>query len=279
VKRRVRLTLAIALSVAALWVVLLFLVWRFQERVTFQPPRGIAGTREPRARQLHYRAPDGVPLFAYQVGEVDGARPLLLVFHGNADLARWQIPWAQEVVRRTGAAVVLAEYRGYDGLPGSPSYEGSRADARGALRFVLEELRVSPERLVYFGHSLGSAVAADLSRDHAPHTLLLQSPFTSAREMASRFPIPAVGWFWPLVARIRYDTRAIVKQLAVPVWVAHGDRDMVIPLRMGREVFEASRRKGELLVVSGAGHNDVEAVGGDDYWNWLARALHDDRSR
>jgi fermentation-respiration switch protein FrsA (DUF1100 family) len=279
VKRRVRLTLAIALSVAALWVVLLVLVWQFQERVTFQPPRGIAGTREPRARQLRYQATDGAPLFAYLVGEVDGARPLLLVFHGNADLARWQIPWAEEVARRTGAAVVLAEYRGYDGLPGSPSYEGSRADARGALRLVRDDLRVSPERLVYFGHSLGSAVAADLARDHPPRALVLQSPFTSAREMATRFPVPAIGWFWPLVARIRYDTRAIAKTLEAPVWVAHGDRDLVIPLRMGRDVFDAARRKGELLVVSGAGHNDVDAAGGEEYWNWLARALHDDRSR
>jgi fermentation-respiration switch protein FrsA (DUF1100 family) len=57
------------------------------------------------------------------------------------------------------------------------------------------------------------------------------------------------------------------------VWVAHGDRDLIIPVRMGREVFEAAAHRGELLIVPGAGHNDVADVGGRDYWRWLARAV------
>ena len=57
------------------------------------------------------------------------------------------------------------------------------------------------------------------------------------------------------------------------MWVAHGDRDLVIPVRMGREVFAAARHPGELLIVPGAGHNDVAEVGGEAYWGWLTRAL------
>jgi fermentation-respiration switch protein FrsA (DUF1100 family) len=57
------------------------------------------------------------------------------------------------------------------------------------------------------------------------------------------------------------------------VWVAHGDRDIIIPVRMGREVFAAAAVKGELLIVAGAGHNDVADAGGRDYWRWLARAI------
>jgi pimeloyl-ACP methyl ester carboxylesterase len=57
------------------------------------------------------------------------------------------------------------------------------------------------------------------------------------------------------------------------VSVAQGEGDVVIPVRMGRAVHAAARRKGELLIVRGAGHNDVTSVAGDGYWSWLAGAL------
>jgi hypothetical protein len=44
-------------------------------------------------------------------------------------------------------------------------------------------------------------------------------------------------------------------------------------VRMGRQVFSAARRPGELLIVDGAGHNDVADVGGDRYWQWLTAAV------
>lgn len=83
----------------------------------------------------------------------------------------------------------------------------------------------------------------------------------------------AVTSMWPIISRVRFDTVARVRALASPVWVAHGDEDIIIPVRMGREVFSAAAHRGELLIVHGAGHNDVPTVGGADYWAWFARAL------
>jgi pimeloyl-ACP methyl ester carboxylesterase len=91
--------------------------------------------------------------------------------------------------------------------------------------------------------------------------------------MAARLLVPPVPWLWRKIARVHYDTRARVAQLDCPVWVAHASRDVVIPVRMGRQVFAAARRKGELLVVEGAGHNDVADVGGERYWRWLTSAV------
>jgi uncharacterized protein len=177
------------------------------------------------------------------------------------------------VARRTGAAVMIAEYRGYDGLKGPPTYSGTQADARAALRFLHEAYGVNAERLVYFGHSLGSAVATELAAAAPPRVLVLQSPFSSAREMALRFPLPGLRWFWEVLSRVHFDTARRVRELNVPVFVAHGDRDIVVPVRMGREVFEAAHRQGELLIVHGAGHNDVAESGSEDYWRWLEGAL------
>ena len=262
----------IAIALALLYVGLVAVVWWFQDQIVFQPPHGIARTSVA-ARQVHYRTSDGLELFAYIVGECGAETPLVLAFHGNADIARWLVPWATEVVHRTGACVMLPEYRGYDGAPGRPTYAASARDATAALDYARDSLRVGADRLVLFGHSLGTAIAAELAAVTAPRSLVLQAPFSTARAIATRSFTLAVTGLWSIISHVHFDTISRVRALSSPVWVAHGDRDIVIPVRMGREVFAAAARKGELLVIPGAGHNDVPDVGGAAYWAWLTRAI------
>ena len=268
--------LAVAVLLALAWVVITTTwLWRYQERVVFQPP-GLAPDAPSPARRVTFAAADGHPVFGYVVAKTDdvASRTVVMAFHGNADLAAWQIPWAQEVVERTGVTVFVPEYRGYAGIPGTPTYETSAADARGALAFARSSLRA--DDVVLYGHSLGSALAAELAQhmqDAPPRSVLLVSPFTSARDMAARMLVPPVPWLWRRISRVHYDTRAIVSKVSAPVHVAHGSRDINIPVRMGRQVHEAARRRGELLIVEGAGHNDVADVGGERYWLWLTRAI------
>ena len=262
----------IAVGLALFYVGLVAMVWRFQDQIVFQPPRGIAQTNVA-ARQVHYRTSDGLELFAYVVGHCTERAPLVLAFHGNADVARWLVPWANEVVQRTGACVMLPEYRGYDGAPGRPTYAASAYDARAALDYARDSLHVGADRLVLFGHSLGTAIAAELAAVAAPRSLVLQAPFSTARAIATRSFTLAVTGLWSIISHVHFDTLARVRALSSPVWVAHGDRDIVIPARMGRAVFQAAARKGELLIIPGAGHNDVPDVGGAAYWAWLERAI------
>lgn len=249
-------------------------LWRNQERVVFQPPDAVTPAPGP-ARRVEYHAPDGQRLFAYLVDPPNAAEPTTAVvaFHGNADQAAWLVPWAHELAHRAGVIVVLPEYRGYGGIPGQPTYASAAADALGALEFA-RTLKTS--RVVLFGHSLGAAIAAELAaavRDQPPAALALQSPFTSAREMAYRMLVPAVPWVWRRISRVHYDTQSRVQALDVDVWVAHGTHDVTIPVRMGRDVFATARRRGQLLLVAGAGHNDVSEVGGEPYWAWLTAAV------
>ena len=225
--------LTILLTVTAVVVVALVLLtaalWQGQERIVWQPP----ATRVPDpagVRRLEFVADDSQPLYAYVVGDAGRGRETLLVFHGNADLAAWLVPWAQETARRTGTVVVLPEYRGYGGLAGALDAEGE-----------------------------------------SPRALVLQSPFTSVRDMA-RLLAPAL-LLWDAIARVHFDTETRVRALRAPVWVSHGTRDLIIPSRMGQRVYAAAAHKGELLLVPGAGHNDVPEAGGEAYWQWLARAL------
>lgn len=259
-------------SLGTVYVVFIAAAWAWQERVTWQPPR-VAITPEPAAQRIRYAADDGQPLYAYLVGDPARAAGLLIAFHGNAEVAVSGVPWAAEVMRRTGWAVLLPEYRGYGGLPGSPEYAGSRRDARATYRLAREQLGVDSARIAYHGHSLGSGVATDLAAEHAPAALLLLAPFTSARDMARGMGGLPLSALWGVIGRVQFDTRAKVAQLDAPVFVAHGERDAVIPVQMGRAIYDAARVKGALLIVPEASHNDVALVAEREYWAWLAGAL------
>jgi fermentation-respiration switch protein FrsA (DUF1100 family) len=262
-------------TIAAVIVVVLaagFLaLWWYQERILFQPPRKYG---EPTAEgRVDYTASDGQSLTGYVVGDPRIAKGFLLCFHGNADLAMWQIEWAQVLHFRTGYFVFLAEYRGYMSLAGSPTYATTKLDALAAYECVRSSIGDRISRIAYFGHSLGSAVAAELAEVHPPDALLLQSPFSSARDMARIIVTSPIALLWRLVSRIHFDTVAVVSHLDVPTAVAHGKRDRIVPFRMGLEVYEAAKIKGPLLVVDRAGHGDMVAIAGDEYWSWIATAL------
>ncbi len=273
-RRRVMFSVAIVV-VALIAVLAAFLgaIWAFQERIAFQPP-GPPYPDERAIPRVDYAASDGQKLFAYVIGDRRSPGGLLIAFHGNADLAVWQVEWAEEVFRRTGVTVMLTEYRGYMGLAGRPSYEGSQRDAEAAYRFAREELGVSPSRIAFFGHSLGSAIATELASKHRPAALLLQSPFTSARDMAGimtgRRPFDAT---WAVISRLHFDTGVKVASIDAPVSIVHGGRDRLIPPQMGRTVFDAAKSKGTWLLVPEASHNDVENMGRESYWEWISRSL------
>ena len=278
--RRLVSVIAIVVVLAVIWTSLTTLwLWKNQERVVFQPPADAPLAPAP-ARRVSYRATDGHDLFGYVLHAADSGRGnaiagrVVIAFHGNADLSAWTAPWAHELSSRAGVTVFVPEYRGYAGIAGEPTYETAMADARGALAFARDSLNAA--EIVIYGHSLGTAIGTELAAHmgaSGPRSLVLQSPFTSARDMATRMMVPPIPWLWTRISRVHYDTRALVADLDAPVFVSHGTRDLNIPARMGRQVFDAAKQRGDLLLVEGAGHNDVADVWGEQYWRWLTTAV------
>jgi uncharacterized protein len=274
-------TLAVALLVSV--VALLTLLWWNQEQLVFQPPP-IGSRAADGEGRVDYEAADGQRLYGFLVGDASSAPGLLIAFHGNADLAVRQLPWAREVHARTGWAVLLAEYRGYGGLDGRPTAAGVQLDARAAYDAGVTTLGADPTRIALYAHSVGTPIAVELAAELAAeqvedaiapvHALLLESPFTSARDMARRVGPHGALLFRGGLARFRWDTEAQVRALHTPVAVAHGALDRIVPADMGRRVHAAAARPGPLLVVSEAGHNDVAWQAGDEYWRWIERALN-----
>lgn len=278
-RRLLTVLIGVAAFLAMLVVALVVFVSVFQERIAFQP-QGPPYPAVDDSIRVNYSAADGQKLFAYIVGKAPSANGILIAFHGNADMAAYQVEWAEEIARRVGLRVMLAEYRGYAGLTGRPGYAASKLDADAAYDFARDTLAIPPGRIALFGHSLGTAIATELATRHPPFALLLQSPFTSARDMAQvLFGRRPGQTSWNLVSRIHFNTVENVSHIDAPVSVVHGGRDRLIPVEMGKEVYSAAKSKGEWLVIPEASHNDVALRGGERYWQWISRSLDQGRKR
>ena len=136
---------------------------------------------------------------------------------------------------------------------GSPTEEGLALDARAARRYVLSRGDVDARRLVYFGESLGSAVAVRLAVEHPAAAVVLRSPFTSFVEMGRlHFPILPVRW----ILRDRYPSIDRIARIGCPVLVVAGSNDTIVPVSQSRRLFEAAREPKRLVIIEGADHND-----------------------
>jgi fermentation-respiration switch protein FrsA (DUF1100 family) len=212
---------------------------------------------------------DGVRIHAWRLPH-PSPRFTILFAHGNAGNISHRLDRARLLASRLSAEVFLFDYRGYGRSEGRPDEQGTYRDARAAHRHLIEAQGVTPDRLVLFGESLGSAVVLDLALERAARALVLESPFTSIPDMA-RLVLP---WL-PLSALLqtRYDNLAKVGGLKLPLLVAHGDRDEVVPFAQGRRVFEAAPEPKRFHRIAGAGHNDTYLRGGEAYWEVLDEFL------
>lgn len=270
--------LRVALALAAMLVVVILAISVFQEQLVFVPPPPPI-TQGRGATRIDFASSPDQPLFAFLVDPVrsDSTAPrrFVVVLHGNGDLADSWIDWGEGVARRTGWSVFVPEYRGYGGLPGYPTAQGVVEDSRAALRLLGSRYGAKPEEIVFYAHSLGTGIATQLAGEAGARSVILEAPMTSVLAVGQRNFGPPVSWLLPLISRIDLAPIVHVPRLRAPVWVTFGDRDEVVPPSMARAVYAAAHRKGNLLVVPGAGHNDVIARGGNSYRAWLDAALEE----
>jgi uncharacterized protein len=227
-------------------------------------PRAVDKARQPAAR-LGYAPPPGDPTPAGpgQARPVPG--PAVVVFNGNGGNRSLRAPLAGALAGM-GLHVLLFDYRGYGGNPGRPTEEGLAADARAALDHLAGRPEVDPGRVVYFGESLGAAVALRLAVERPPAALVLRSPFASLAEVGRlHYPLLPVS----LLLRDRYDSAALIGRLTAPLLVVAGGRDRIVPAGHSRRLFAAAPQPKRLAVLDGVDHNDHELLAGP----WLLAEL------
>jgi fermentation-respiration switch protein FrsA (DUF1100 family) len=257
-----RLITALLLLAFALPVTVLALFWIGQRRLIYYPSGDVERPGDvglPRAEAVTFTTEDDLTLHGWFVpSETAPSLGTVIVFNGNAGNRAYRADLGRAFAHH-GYAVLLFDYRGYGGNAGSPSETGLTRDAQAALRFVTSRPGVDATRIIYFGESLGAAVAIRLAVEHPPRALILRSPFSSLVDVARHhFSWLPVG----LLLSDRFPSLDRITTIRCPLLVIAGDRDTIVPAEQSRRLFAAALEPKQLLIVAHADHNDEALAGG-----------------
>ncbi len=186
-----------------------------------------------------------------------------LWFHGNAGNIGHRVTELALLHHRLGINLLVFDYQGYGKSQGTPSERGTYCDARAALSYLQERSGVVMEKVVYFGHSLGTAIAVELATTHVPVGMVLVSPFASVTDMARiAFPRVPSGW----LVRNKYNSLARISNVGCPLLILHGENDGLVPISQARKLFDAANPPKRFQALPETGHNDTFDQGGETYW-------------
>ena len=254
---------------AALLLILIVVIWTMQRRLIYFPTGGTPRAPAEGVEDVALRTEDGLTLAGWFLRGPASPGVTVLVCNGNAGNRAHRLPFAQALTR-IGASVLLFDYRGFGGNPGSPSHVGLSRDARAARAYLATRRDVDQSKIVYFGESLGAAVAAELAVMQTPAALILRSPFTSLVDVGRHhYRFLPVRW----ILRDRFSTIDAVNRVRVPTLVIGGSRDTIVPIDQSQRVFDAAAGPKNLIIVPGADHNDEALFFGEAMMRAIERQL------
>lgn len=263
-------------TVLLIYVALLLLLRLYESRLIYFPGQQRTLLPPPAwlnlpVQRAEIPTEDGITL----VGWVIPAAPdpmgfWLLICHGNAgNISDFDRPVHYAGLQRLGLSLLAFDYRGYGESGGAPSEEGLYRDARAAYRYLREKQGVPDDRIIVFGHSLGSAVAIDLASRVPAAALIVEGAFTSAVDRGQElYPFIPVRW----IATSRFGSMKKMAEIKVPKLFLHASGDEVIPLRHGRRLFEAAPPPKTFVELQG-GHGDAFDVDSVNYFGSIAQFL------
>lgn len=226
-----------------------------------ETPRDFGIPYEP----LTIETKDGERLRAWMM-TAPAPRARIVYFHGNGgNLSNWSSILAG-IVRR-GYTVLAVDYRGYGVSTGRPTERGVYRDVDALVARAWTETG-SRTPLVYWGRSLGGAMAAYAATVRKPDGVIIEAGFPDARAaVRGSAPLAALSLF----SSYRFPAVEFMNRANVPALLMHGDRDSVIPIELGRELFDRITGPKEFVVITGGDHNDAVAPDAQAYWSAIDR--------
>ncbi len=220
----------------------------------------------PSMRERIIETPDGEKLVTWSAPAKPG-QPTLLFFHGQGGgIADLNELLAKYLARGRGVAIMA--YRGFSGSTGAPSEKANVADAKLAHAMLLHD-GVKPADILLYGESLGTGVALQVAVDHPVGGVILDSPYTSVADRAFElYPFIPVH----LLIKDAYESSRHVRNVRAPLFIVHGEADIVVPVEMGRKLFALANEPKEIVTLPRAGHNNHDLYGSFEAINgWIDR--------
>ncbi len=259
---------------SALITVLIMIIPKFIEKKLIFFPDKSNDTTMPDAYGLDYndvtfRTEDGLNLNGWFVpgkkSSPDDNLHTLLWFHGNAGNINRRLDNIKMLHDRVPVNVFIIDYRQFGKSEGKISEQGTYLDAKAALSYLHSRKDINNENIIFFGRSLGSAVAVDLAVKEKCCALILETPFTSIKEMGKKlYPFLFMNLHF---LRTKYDSLSKISKIKVPTLIMHGDKDELVPIEQGKMLYEKANEPKEFYTIPGAMHNDTHIVGGEEYFD------------
>lgn len=188
----------------------------------------------------------------------DNPRATVLIAHGNAQNIAYRAPWLRYLQTNMRVATYMFDYRGYGRSEGVPTVEGTLQDARAARACLAQRAGIQESELVLMGESLGGAIVVQLAAESAPRALILQSTFSSFKDVAD-VHYPQVSF---LVPPAKLDSATQIGRFHGPLLQSHGTADSVIPFSLGERLFQSANEPKTFVPIPGGDHNNSLT---DDY--------------
>ncbi|MDA0834379.1 MAG: alpha/beta hydrolase [Planctomycetota bacterium] len=224
------------------------------EMLLFYPSKFPAGNWEPDKLNFEdawFKAADGNRVHAWYC-PCDEPRATILLAHGNGGNIASRASWLTYLQQELRVTTLMFDYRGYGRSPGVPTVEGALQDARAARVFLASRAGVEEPDIYLMGESLGGAIVVQLAAEAPPRGLILQSTFSSLRDIAS-VHYPALAW---VVPKSRLNSAAQLAGYKGPLLQSHGDADGTIPFSSGEALFNSANEPKTFLKIKGADHNN-----------------------
>jgi fermentation-respiration switch protein FrsA (DUF1100 family) len=267
--------ISVAVLALVLYIGLLLLLRLNESRLIYAPGTARVLTPPPRelglpVERVAIRADDGVTLVAWVIRSEHSSDPWLLICHGNGgNISEAGRPFHYAGLRDLGLNLLAFDYRGYGESEGKPTEPGLYRDAEAAYRYLRDSLGVDTDRIVIFGHSLGSAVAVELAGLVPASGLILDGALTSVTDRGQElYPFVPVRW----IAGSRYASIEKIGNLRLPKLFLHAKQDEVIPIAHGRRLFEAAPPPKEFVALEGS-HGDAFDVDSATYYGAIRTFL------
>ncbi|MCA9408062.1 MAG: alpha/beta hydrolase [Candidatus Omnitrophica bacterium] len=198
---------------------------------------------------------DDIKIHGWYIKKDDNV-PTLLFFHGNAGNIGGRLGKILHFYDM-GVNVFIIDYRGFGKSEGKPTEKGIYQDAIVAYDYLKNRKDVDPKKIFVYGASLGGVVAVDLALQRPLAALIIDSSFSSAKDMA-KFYYPFIPSF---LVSIKMDSERKIKDISVPKLIIHSAHDETVPFALGEKLYRAAKEPKEFLMTSGShinGHTDDE---------------------
>jgi len=249
------------LAISIVVLVILYLRW-FERHNIFFPTRKIELRPDYIGltyEDVYFDSADGVRLNGWFI-PASRSSPTILLCHGNAGNIGHRLGIIR-LFNRSNLNVFIFDYRGYGQSSGRPSEKGTYLDARAAYDYLVSRSDIDKDKIIFYGKSLGGAVAVDLASRVNPCAVIIESAFTSTLDIARElYPFLPVR----LMVTMKYDTLSKIKGLRAPKLIIHSIDDEIVPFHHGRRLFEDAAGPRQFYQMSG-GHNEAVSEAEDEF--------------